>query len=182
MFKRFLFEGLLLLVIIGFFLVQRLDVVFMAVIVAAYLVIVFLNDNFLSRIKKGMGDVKKNRQYGILFLMIIALMFIWQFSLESIIFITLFIAFTLYRWDSRIVTSGALISLASSLFLLIVKRDALAEQMTVYAFYFLAMAVALVIIEYKRSPEKSSDEGPIEQKIKRLIIVDSIIKYQKNEI
>jgi len=149
--RQHLLEGLLLLVIIGFFLVQRLDVIFMAAIIFAYLVIVFLNDNFLYRIKKGAGDVKKNRQYGILFLMIIALMLIWQFSPESIIFTAIFIAFALYRWDGRIVAGGALISLASSLFLFIVERDALAEQMTLYAFYLFAIAAVLAIIEYKRS-------------------------------
>ncbi len=140
-----------MLVIIGFFLVQRLDVVFMAAIIFAYLVIVLLNDNFLYRIKNGAGDVKKNRRYGMLFLMIIALMLIWQFSWESIIFIVTFISFALYRWDSRIVASGALISLASSFFLLIVERSVLAEQMTLYTFYLLAISAVLTIIEYKRS-------------------------------
>ncbi len=144
-------EGLLLLVIIGFFLVQRLDIVFMAAIIAGYLAVVLLNDNFLYRVKKGIEDIRKNRRYGILFLMVIALMLIWQFSWESIIFTAIFIAFALYRWDSRIVAGGALISLASSLFLLIAERDVLAEQMTLYAFYLFAIAAVLTMIEYKRS-------------------------------
>lgn len=175
MFKKFLFEGLLLLVIIGFFFVQHLDVVYMLIILFAYLFIVLLNEAFLSRIKNGIGDVKKNRQHGILFLMIIALMFIWQFDLESILFITLFIAFTLYQWDSRIIAGGALISLASSLFLLMTKQTVLAEQMAVYAFYFLAMAIVLVIIKHKRYDEALSFI-PIRLKTKKLRSVDSIYK------
>ena len=177
--KHHLHEWLLLLVIISFFLVQHLDAVYMMAILLLYLAIVFLNDAFLDRIKKGIEDIKRNRQLGILFLIVIALMFIWQFRLESIIFIALFIAFALYRWNSRIIASGAFISLASSLLLLILKQGVLAEQMTVYAYYFFVMAVVLVIIEHKRSLEKSDTEektllGLI--KAKKIGFVDSIYK------
>jgi len=177
--KSHLYEGLLLLVIIGFFFAQRPDAVFMMIILFVYLFIVLLNDAFISRIKKGIGDVKKNRQYGMLFLMIITLMFIWQFGLESIIFIVLFIAFALYRWDSRLVAGGALISLISSLILLVAKQDALAEQMAVYAFYLLAMTVVLQIIEFKRHPEVSDKKAILQRRRLTCDIVPSHLNERK---
>ncbi len=69
----------------------------------------------------------------------------------------LFLAFAFYDWDNRIIGVMALISLASCPFLLQFKKDASAEQMAVYAFFFLTMVVTLQLIEYKRHPELFKD-------------------------
>ncbi len=69
----------------------------------------------------------------------------------------LFLAFAFYDWDNRIIGVMALISLASCPFLLHLKQDASAEQMAVYAFFFLTMVVTLQLIEYKRHPELFKD-------------------------
>jgi len=69
----------------------------------------------------------------------------------------LFLAFAFYDWDNRIIGVMALISLASCPFLLQFKQDVYAEQMAVYAFFFLTMVVTLQLIEYKRHPELFKD-------------------------
>ena len=89
-----------------------------------------------------------------LIVIMIVLMIVWSFSLESVTFITLFVAFLLYQWDSRIFAAGALVSLASCPILLTVQLNSYAEQMAVYAYYFLVMTVALQIVEYKRNPNE----------------------------
>jgi hypothetical protein len=70
----------------------------------------------------------------------------------------LFLAFALYELDNRVIGVLALISLATCPFLLQFKQDALAEQMAVYAYFFLVMTVVLQIIEFKRHPELYKDE------------------------
>ncbi len=158
--KSYLLEGILLLIVVGFLFVQHLEVANIVEILVSYILLVLLiNDTFLVKgLKKGMGDIKKERWYWLLILIFVALLAIWQFSLESIIFLTLFVSFALYSWDSRIVATGALISLASCPILLIAKKDAYAEQMAVYAYYFLVITVILQIIEYKRHPELFKDD------------------------
>ncbi|HCP08536.1 MAG TPA: hypothetical protein DIT25_01925 [Candidatus Moranbacteria bacterium] len=69
----------------------------------------------------------------------------------------IFIAFLVFRWDSRWIAGMALVSLASCPFLLLFKEDKLAEQMAVYAFFFLTMVVVLQIIELY---EEKNDEIP----------------------
>ncbi len=51
--------------------------------------------------------------------------------------------------------------MSSCLVLLVTKQDALAKQMTIYAYYFLAMTVVLQIIEYKRHPEEFKKEDTL---------------------
>mgnify|MGYP001619711074 CR=1 FL=1 len=63
----------------------------------------------------------------------------------------------------RVIAAGALVSLASCPFLLIVGEDSFAEQMAVYAYYFLVMTVVLQIIEFKRSP--SPEQKPAANRI-----------------
>jgi len=81
----------------------------------------------------------------------VTLGFLWGLSAGLLWF--LFLAFALYDWDNRVIGVMALISLVSCPFLLSFKQDALAEQMAVYAYFFLVMTVVLQIIEYKRHPE-----------------------------
>ena len=157
---KYLWEELLLLVAVIFLLVQRPSITLALVIAFLYLIVtLLLNETFLLKgLKKGFGDIKKEYLYSALVLIFAVILFIWNFNLETIVLLTLFIAFALYEWDSRIIATGALISLASCPVLLISKQDALAEQMAVYAYFFLVMTVVLQIIEYKRHPELFKDE------------------------
>lgn len=65
----------------------------------------------------------------------------------------LFLSFTLYDWENRVIGVMALICLASCPFLLSFKQEALAEQMAVYTYFFLVMTVILQTLEYKRHPD-----------------------------
>lgn len=160
--RRYLLEGTLLFLMMVFFFVQSVGLMYMTAIILAYFLIVLgFNDNFVSRgIKKGMQDIKMKRYYWVLILIFVALLLIWQFSLEAIFLLPLFLAFVLYAWDSRIIATGALVSLASCPILLLAKQDARAEQMAVYAYYFLVMTVVLQITEFRREGKdevKSND-------------------------
>ncbi len=157
--RQYFLEEVLLLLVGIFIFVQQLEVLYVVNILLGYvLIVLLLNKTFLYKgIRKGFRDIKKERWYWMLILIIVSLLFIWQFSLEAIIFLTLFIAFALYGWDSRILATGALITLISCPILLLVKQDVYAERIAVYAYYFLVMTVVLQIIEYKRHPELFKD-------------------------
>jgi len=157
---HYVLEEILLVVTVVFLLIEGLDWFLFLVIIATYVLIVLLiNDTFFSKgIKKGLKDIKKDYLYFFLILIFVVLLFIWQFSFESIIFITIFVSFALYNWDSRVVAVGALISLISCPILLIIKQDAYAEKMAAYAYYFLVITVVLQIIEYKRHPDRFKDD------------------------
>jgi uncharacterized membrane protein len=66
--------------------------------------------------------------------------------------------FLVYEWENRIIAFLALVSLASCPVLLSFKKDALAETMAVYAYFFLVMTVVLQIVEYKRHPNRFPDD------------------------
>ena len=122
---------------------------------AFFIIAVLLNSTFISLgISKGLGDVRRDYLSALLVAVVIALLAIWSVSLESIFFISAFLAFLLYAWDSRILAALALAALASCPFLLSFNQNALAEQMAVYAYFFLVMTVALQIVEYKRHPNE----------------------------
>jgi hypothetical protein len=82
---------------------------------------------------------------------------------ETSFFWTLFSAFLLFEWDSRIVGSFAILALTACPILLSLEYQADAEQMAVYAYYFLVMTVVLQIIEFKRS--SSSEQKPAANRI-----------------
>lgn len=159
--RQYLLEELLLLIVGIFSFIQHFEMLYVVDILLGYIIaVLLLNKTFLYKgIKKGLKDIKKNHWYWLIILIVVALLFIWQFSFEAIIFLTLFIAFVLYAWDSRIIAMGALISLALCLILLFAKQDASAEQMAIYAYYFLVITVILQIIEHKRYPEKIKDDN-----------------------
>lgn len=66
----------------------------------------------------------------------------------------LFMMFLLYDWDDRVIGSAALASLVSCPILLALKKEAAAETMAVWAFFFLTMTVALQIVSLRRHPER----------------------------
>jgi len=145
-----------------FLFLQHLESVIVLALLFSYVFLVLvLNNAFLlsKGIKKGLEDIKKERWYWALVLIFIALLFIWHFSFEAIIFLTLFVSFALYAWDSRILTGIALAFLISCPILLISKKEDIAEQMAVYAYFFLVMTVVLQIVEYLKASRKSKEEN-----------------------
>jgi hypothetical protein len=70
-------------------------------------------------------------------------------GLSSAILWLLFLTFLAYGWENRIIAALALLSLIVCPILLTFKKEVLAEQMAVYAFFFLVMTVILQIIDYK---------------------------------
>lgn len=102
-------------------------------------------------------DILAKKIWGVI-LVAISIIFgvLWGLSAGLLWF--LFLAFALYDWDNRVIGVMALIFLVSCPFLLSFEQDALAEQMAVYAYFFLVMTVVLQIIEYKRHPELFKDD------------------------
>lgn len=70
----------------------------------------------------------------------------------------LFGLFLVYEWENRVFGVAALLCLVACPVLLATKQDALAEQIAVYAYFFLVMTVALQLIEFKRHPERFPEE------------------------
>jgi len=80
-----------------------------------------------------------------------------------------FVISFILKIDSRFSIAAALLALASCPFLLILKKDPIAEQMAIYAYFWLVAGVVLQVIEYLRlSPkereklEKEDDEIAME--------------------
>lgn len=164
--KSYTLEAFLLATGLVFVFVQPLTTASkLSVVLGAVLVVVLLNKNIVTHgIRKGIRDVQKEYLYSYIILIIVVLFFIWKVNTEAIIFLTLFITFAIYDWESRVLATGALVSLASCPVLLILKQDTFAEQMAVYAYYFLVMTVVLQIIEFKRHPESFKEEEHPEEK------------------
>ena len=104
---------------------------------------------FLANIFKNvLVDIKNKKWQGLIvvFFTIVAF-FLW--GLSSTILWLLFLAFLVYGWENRIIAVLALFSLAVCPILLTFKKESLAEQMAVYAFFFLVMTVILQIIDYR---------------------------------
>lgn len=69
-----------------------------------------------------------------------------------------FLAFAFYDWENRVIGVAAILCLVSCPILLQLKLDDQAETMAVYAYFFLAMTVALQLIEFKRFPDRFPEE------------------------
>jgi hypothetical protein len=127
-----------------------------AIVFILFLAIILpLNSPSVSNgIQRGITDIVHDRWAAALIVICITLSVIWNASPDSIFFSTLFLCFLLYKWDSRIVAAGALISLAICPMLLLLNQNVWAELMAVYAYFFLVITVALQIVEYKRHPQE----------------------------
>ncbi|MFA5188754.1 MAG: hypothetical protein WC460_05320 [Patescibacteria group bacterium] len=102
----------------------------------------------LNIFRKILADIKYKKWQGLIVVAFtIVAFFLW--GLSNAILWLLFLVFLVYGWENRIIAVLALLSLAVSPILLILKKEALAEQMAVYAFFFLVMTVILQIIDYK---------------------------------
>jgi len=111
-------------------------------------VIVFLMILSLSnRIKRFVSPII-NHPYKTLVVIFIFWFLEWRWGFEASFFITLFFLFLLLELDYRILISFALLFLLSCPFYLIVENKFRAEQMAIYAYYFLVMTVVLQIKEY----------------------------------
>lgn len=122
-------------------------------------IIIFLKDKFKKlfswcflylkkSFQRAVSDIKSKKWRGLVVILLSVLSyFLW--GLSSALLWFLFLAFFAYGWESRIVAAFALICLAICPILLSLKKDALAEQMAIYAYYFLVMTVVLQIKEYR---------------------------------
>jgi hypothetical protein len=102
-------------------------------------------------------DILSKKKWGIA-LIIVSIFIGMYLNLSAGLLWFLFLIFALYGWESRIICVMALLCLATCPFLLHFKKDILAEQVAVYAFFFLVMTVVLQIIEYKRHPKIYKDD------------------------
>jgi len=98
----------------------------------------------LKRVKQ---DIISKKIYTILLILIFGFL-LWKLGIEAVILWIIFLAFLFYKWENRILAVVALFFLVSCPILLIFKKEAAAEQMAIYAYYFLIMTVVLQIIEY----------------------------------
>jgi hypothetical protein len=100
--------------------------------------------------------------------------FLW--GLSSSLLWGLFLVFLFCNWDSRVIASLALISLSSCPVLLQMKQDKIAEEMAVYAYFFLVMTVVLQIVEYIREgrEEKKRKKEEVIPKKEPLLLSEKI--------
>ncbi|MFZ2832204.1 MAG: hypothetical protein WAZ40_03565 [Minisyncoccia bacterium] len=110
---------------------------------------------WMSLLRLIQKDITTKKKRGVVLLLVVAL--IWFYlGMNAGLLWALFLSFALYQWENRIIGVLALATLVSCPFLLSFKQDALAEQMAVYAYYFLVMTVVLQIMELRR---EGGDEG-----------------------
>jgi hypothetical protein len=84
-------------------------------------------------------------------LVICFMLLAWLINLEIAIFLTLFFAFLLFSWENKILGIIALILLSLYPFFLLTKNEAIAEQLALYAYYFLVLTLSLQIIKDLRN-------------------------------
>ena len=162
--QRLYLDAALLVVLVALLAFWGFPLKYCVALGGLYLAIVIpFNSRFVSGgIQKGLRDVRRDYLSLAVVAILVILLYIWGATLESIAFVATFVCFLLYQWDSRIVATGAIVSLAACPVLLIAKQQSIAEQMAVYAYYFLVMTVALQIVEYKRHPELAGDQTKYE--------------------
>lgn len=85
----------------------------------------------------------------------------------------LFLVFLFCAWDNRVIAFIALMFLCSCPVLLEMKQDKTAEEMAVYAYFFLVMVVVLQIFEYWREGRTEKKERKEKEKKKMKIATQS---------
>lgn len=85
---------------------------------------------------------------------------LWLFSdFVFAFFVSIFVIFVFYKFDSAIIGKAALLCLVGIPVLLYLKRDEAAEQLAVFTFFLLSITVILQIIELRRdSQDELEDE------------------------
>lgn len=118
---------------------------------AAFLLMLVLNNKYLQRgVLQGTYDILTQPKVGILLGVVLTLMIVWAFAIETMLLMLLFLSFLLYRWESRVIATLALVSIATCPLLLILGLNTHAEQMAVYAYLLLVITVALQLVEFWR--------------------------------
>ncbi len=77
--------------------------------------------------------------------------------LTLLIFLALLITYAIKKYDSRIPIAFALLLLVLSAIELAFKSEAAANQIAIYAYYYLVAGVLLQLIEYIRNPEDEDE-------------------------
>ena len=81
----------------------------------------------------------------------------WYVDVVSALLWATFLAFLLYRWDSRILGVIAILLLVACPILLALDLQAWAEVAAVQAFFFLVMTVVLQLVELIRNPPEEGE-------------------------
>lgn len=89
-----------------------------------------------------------------------------------LIFIFYFFASIIYKIDSRYPILAAIGSLILAAILLAQNKEALANKVAIYAYYFLVVGVLLNLVEYLRESRKEEEFKPT-KKIKRVLAIVS---------
>jgi len=97
-------------------------------------------------------------------LIIIFCLILWLFNIEAAILISVFFAFLIYSWDSRILGGFAIILLLTCFVFMIFRKENIAETIAIYAYYFLVITMVLQIVEFKKHPEVSEEEFFVQKK------------------
>ena len=97
----------------------------------------------------------KNKGVLVAYLIVSCTVAYYYVGLTGAFFWTMFFTFLLLKIDSKYVGQAALICLVLLPFFLAVNKEAVAEQVAVYAFFLLTITVALQIAELKRNPAET---------------------------
>jgi len=122
------------------------------------LITVFSSAPFLKTIGELKKYIIKERLRFFLLAIIVVLFLIWKAETELVVFFSVFLTFFLFGWGSEIVVIFALFFLATCPFFIVYKKDLLAEQFALYAYYSL---VIVAILQFKEiyGEEKRSKVG-----------------------
>jgi len=112
-------------------------------------VIIFLKNNITTTVFNLKYYVVHNKYLAILLTLIFILLF-WKASPTLTILYVIFLLFLLNKWDSRITIFLAMVCVAFCPFLIILKKESLAENFAIFAYYFFLFTVLLQIFEFKR--------------------------------
>lgn len=88
---------------------------------------------------------------------VVAANFIESETVTLMIFFAFLLIYSIKKYDSRIPIAFALLLLIISAFVLAYKNEALANQIAIYAYYYLVVGVLLQLIEYIRNPEDENE-------------------------
>lgn len=105
------------------------------------------------------------KKYFVLGLLVIFIILDLVMGFAAAISVALLIVFLVFRWSSTYILFPALVSLLVCPFLEIVKADSLAEQMAIYAYFFLIVALVIRFVEFARDKEENAVEDLVFEKI-----------------
>ncbi|MDD4409538.1 MAG: hypothetical protein PHW52_02670 [Candidatus Pacebacteria bacterium] len=131
---------------------------------------------FFGLIWKLLKDIYR-KKLRIVFAIGLAVGAYYLWGLSSSLLWGLFLIFLFCAWDSRFIAFLALICLTTCPILLQVKQDKIAEEVAVYAYFFLVMTVVLQMFEYwrdERAEKKKKKELETKGKSEPLLLSEKI--------